>query len=74
MMTAASAAAAKVMASLSAGGDASRILQAAEHTLGEIALAIGNLVERMTVLAAWVVRNDRDRSPLERDRCSPSLS
>jgi hypothetical protein len=35
---------------VAAGCDASPILQAAEHALDEVALAVGDLVERVTVL------------------------
>jgi MFS family permease len=46
-----------------AGGDASLILEAAEHALDEIALAISGLVERMMSFAGRVVR---DQTPRER--------
>src|SRR6516162_4706920 len=53
------------------GGDASPILQTAEHALDEVAPAIGNFVERMTAFAGRVVRNDRDRSPLDEEAPQP---
>ena len=49
-----------------AGGDASPILEAAEHALDEVALAIGGLVERMMSLAGRVVRDDRNRATFEK--------
>jgi hypothetical protein len=42
------------------------ILEAAEHALEEIALAIGCLVERMMFLAGRIVRDDRNRAALEK--------
>jgi hypothetical protein len=49
-----------------AGGDASPILEAAEHALDKIALAIGVLIERMKSLAGRVVRDDRNRAAFEK--------
>ena len=48
-----------------AGGDASPVLEAAEHALDEIALAIGDRIEGMMAFAGRVVRNDRDGPTLE---------
>jgi hypothetical protein len=48
------------------GGDASPILEAAEHALDEIALAIGGLGERMMSLAGRIVRDDRNRAAFEK--------
>ena len=62
-------AAAKWVASFVVTGcDASPSLQAAKHALDEVALEIGNLVERMTVLAGGTVPRSM------RKRCSPSMS
>jgi hypothetical protein len=47
-------------------GDASPILEAAEHALDEIALAIGGLVERMMSLAGRIVRDDWNRAAFEK--------
>ena len=49
-----------------AGGDASPILEAADHALDEIALAIGSLVERMMSLAGRIVRDDRNCAAFEK--------
>jgi hypothetical protein len=49
-----------------AGGDASPILEAAEHALDEIALAVGGLVERMMSLAGRIIRDDRNRAAFEK--------
>jgi hypothetical protein len=42
------------------------ILEAAEHALDEIALAIGSLVERMMSLASRIIRDDRNRAAFEK--------
>ena len=47
-------------------GDASPILEAADHALDEIALAIGSLVERMMSLAGRIVRDDRNCAAFEK--------
>ena len=49
------------------------ILEAVEHALEEIALAIGCLVERMMFLAGRIVRDDRNRAAWRRKRRRPSL-
>jgi hypothetical protein len=48
------------------GWRASSILEAAEHALDEIALAIGGFVERMMSLAGRIVRDDRNRAAFEK--------
>ena len=42
------------------------MLEAADHALDEIALAIGSLVERMMSLAGRIVRDDRNRAAFEK--------
>jgi hypothetical protein len=49
-----------------AGGDASPILEAAEHAFDKIALAIGNLIEGMMSFAGRIVRDDRNRAAFEK--------
>lgn len=56
-----------------AGGDASPILEAAEHALDEIALAIGRLVERVVLrVGLFGMTGTVPRSRRKRRR--PSLS
>ena len=43
-----------------AGCDTTPVLEAAEHALDEVALAIGQVVEGVEGLAGWIVRDDGD--------------